>query len=68
MQLLVTYLQPPTYDDATKFSNSLIVTSVVQRQPVLQGYRGLGIVYMVGEWATSQAPAQISGTSTNPDE
>lgn len=64
MLLYVTYLQPPTYDDATKFSNSLVVTSVVQRQPVLQGYKGLGMVYMIGQWATSQTPPQISGTST----
>lgn len=63
--LLVSYLQPPAYDDGTKFSNALVVTVIVQRQPVLQGYKGLGIVQMIGEWATSQtSPQQISGTST----
>lgn len=65
MPLLATYLQPPNYDDDNKIINSLILTVIVQRQQVLEGYKGLGIVQIIGERATEQTgPKQISGSST----
>lgn len=51
MQMLVTYLMPPTYDDKSKIMNPLIVTVVVQRQNLLSSYKGLGIVQLIAELA-----------------
>ncbi len=51
MQMLVTYLMPPAYDDKSKILNPLIITVVVQRQNLLSSYKGLGIVQLVGELA-----------------
>jgi intracellular multiplication protein IcmL len=64
MPLLVTYMLPP-YDDQAKFSNPLMVTVVVQRQSVLEGYKGLGLVQLIGAMSVSSlnaAPTQISTT------
>jgi intracellular multiplication protein IcmL len=65
MPLLVTYSEPP-YDDKSQFSNALNVTVIVQRQSVLEGYKGLGVVQLVSSIATSEnsQTQQISGTST----
>lgn len=56
MPVLVTYLLPPNYE--AKFSNPLDVTVIVQRQQVLQGYKGLGIVQLIGTFASAPAPQQ----------
>lgn len=63
--VLVTYSLPP-YDEKSKFSNPLEVTVVVQRQQPLEGYKGLGIVQMIGTILTSGSdqPQEISGTQT----
>lgn len=65
MPLLVTYWEPP-YDDKSKFYNPLDVIVIIQRQPVLQGYKGLGVVQLIAKIATtpSAAPQEISGTPT----
>lgn len=65
MPMLVTYLLPP-YDAKSTFSNPLVVTMIVQRQPVLEGYKGLGVVQIIGAIATTPAtqPQEISGTPT----
>ena len=47
MPVLITYQLPP-YDAASQFSNPLLVTVIVQRQEVLQGYQGLGVLQMIG--------------------
>lgn len=52
MHVLVSYLQPPAYDDKTKLLNPLLVTVTVQRQKILQSYQGLGILQFVGEFAS----------------
>lgn len=52
MPLLVTYTMPP-YDSSSQFSNALIVTIIVQRQPILKGYKGLGVVQLLSQLATS---------------
>lgn len=61
MPVLVTYLLPP-YDGSKKFSNALTVSTIIQRQPALQGYKGLGIVQLIARLETSTAnqPRQIS--------
>lgn len=61
MPVLVTYLLPP-YDGSKKFSNALKVTMIVQRQPALQGYKGLGILQMIAtfESSSSSQPNQLS--------
>lgn len=60
MPVLVTYLSPP-YDDKSKFSNPLNLTVIVQRQSVLQSYKGLGILQIVANIdASASQPQQIS--------
>lgn len=63
--VLVNYMLPP-YDDKNKFANALVVSVIVQRQPALQSYKGLGIVQLIGSMAntTSTAPREISRTGT----
>jgi intracellular multiplication protein IcmL len=51
MPVLVTYFYPP-YDDKSQFSNALQVNLIVQRQLALQGYKGLGIVQLIGSIAS----------------
>jgi intracellular multiplication protein IcmL len=64
MPVLVTYLLPP-YDEKSTFSNPLTVTMVVQRQPILQSYKGVGIIQLVGEMAaTSAQPQELPSTPT----
>lgn len=66
MPLLVTYAEPP-YDEQHQFSNALTVNVIVQREQVLEGYNGLGILQMIATLASSpnnNQPQEISGTST----
>lgn len=46
MPLLVIYSMPP-YDGSNQFSNALIVNVIVQRQQILVGDNGLGIVQLI---------------------
>lgn len=64
MPLLVTYSQPP-YDAKNQFSNALDVTVIVQRKPVLQGNKGLGIVQLIASLATQPAPQTPTISDTN---
>lgn len=57
MPVIMTYLYPP-YDDKSRYTNSLDVSVVVQRQPILQSYRGLGIVQVIANLGAGNAPAQ----------
>jgi len=63
--VLVTYWQPP-FDDKSKYSNALIVSIIVQRQPILQSYKGLGALQIIARLATtpSTQPQQLSDTPT----
>lgn len=67
MPVLVTYLLPP-YDDTAKFSNPVTVTVIVQRQPMLQSYKGLGVLQLIGRIAAAPVgvppPAPVSTTPT----
>lgn len=64
MPVLVTFWSPP-YDNKSKFTNALTVTVIVQRQEILQSYRGLGIVQIVAESAaTGGGLREISNTPT----
>jgi len=49
MNILVSYLQPPKYDEATMRVDPLTLTVIVERQPALQSYKGLGIAQIVAE-------------------
>jgi len=64
MPLLVTYLQPP-YDDTGRYSNSIEITVIVQRQHVLQSYKGLAILQIIGEVAKAPVPATPPLTTTS---
>lgn len=46
MPLLVIYTMPP-YDGSNQFSNALVVRVIVQRQKILEGDNGLGIVQLI---------------------
>lgn len=59
LSLLVTYWEPP-YDAKSKFVNALQVSVIVQRQPILQSNKGLGIVQMIASFAESNQPQQLS--------
>lgn len=61
--VLMTYSLPP-YDDKSQFTNPLTITMIVQRQPILQSYKGLGIVQIIGNIATSgtNQPKEITNT------
>lgn len=62
MPILETYWLPP-YDDKSKFTNPLTVTLIVQRQPILQSYKGIGIVQIIGAMAAgSNQPQELSNT------
>jgi intracellular multiplication protein IcmL len=50
IMLLVTNWAPP-YDETSKFSNPLVMTVIVQRQPILQSTDGLGIVQIIANLA-----------------
>lgn len=53
LYILATYLRPPSYDEATMRVDPLILTVLVQRQPELQSYKGLGIGQIVAEFAAN---------------
>lgn len=65
MPLLVTNWGPP-YDEQSKFSNPLMVTVIVQRQPILQSTDGLGVVQMLGKLAINpiSQPSALSNVPT----
>jgi intracellular multiplication protein IcmL len=62
MPVLVTNMLPP-YDDKSRFQNALIVTVIVQRQNLLQSYKGLGILQMIGRVATTAPPQNLNQTN-----
>lgn len=62
MPLLVTFMTPP-FDNKSKYANALTVSVIVQRQPVLQSYRGLGIVQVIASSATA-VPSQTPMSAT----
>lgn len=62
LPVLVTYILPP-YDEQSKYSNAVTVTLIVKRQSMLDSYKGLGIVQLVGTLATAplaNQPQQIT--------
>lgn len=62
--ILAEYWWPP-YDENSKIPNALKVTVIVQRQSILQSYKGLGIVQIIGEMvATPNQSQEISNTPT----
>lgn len=68
MPLLVKYLQPPAYDDQTSFPNAYVVSVIVQRQNLLQSYKGLAIIQMIATQPRSTTaqttPALLTGSPT----
>lgn len=67
LAVFVTYLKWP-FDDkpgVTKFSNPLEITVIVQRQQILQSYRGLGIVQVIANIVTTE-PKQPELTNPPP--
>lgn len=64
MPLLVTYLSPPNYDDKSAFRNPYKISVIVQRQKLLQSYRGLGIVQLNAE-AVAGGSQAMTATPTS---
>lgn len=61
MPMLFSYLQPPAYDNQTKIVNPVTVSVIVQRQPILQSYKGLGILQVVATYpATINQPQELT--------
>ena len=52
MPILVTYSAPP-YDGTKQYNNALTISVIVQRQDILRGYKGLGILQIIAQTATS---------------
>jgi intracellular multiplication protein IcmL len=65
MPLLVTYWLPP-YNNESKFSNPLDIVVLVQRQPELQSDQGLGILQVIGSFATAASFNQTQEISNVP--
>lgn len=65
MPVLVTYYLPP-YDDSAKFSNSIMVEVIVQRQSVLSSYKGLGVLQLIGQIAAAPVSLPSPPLSTTP--
>lgn len=69
INMLVTYLRPPQYDINTARVDPIELTVIVQRQPVLQSFKGVGIVQLVGSLIISDTSnnqmQQISDTPSN---
>lgn len=64
--VLVTYLLPP-FDAKSRFQNPLLITVIVQRQSILNSYRGLGIVQMIGKILLSTQTGNLgSPTEASP--
>jgi intracellular multiplication protein IcmL len=64
LRLLITYSIPP-YDRQSTFKNPLDVSVIVQRQPELQSYQGLGVLQAIGQ--ISQAtPRQTRPITSTP--
>lgn len=59
VMMLVTYLRPPQYDQATMRADPIQLSIIVQRQPILQSYKGVGIVQMVGTLVTDDSYNQM---------
>ncbi|EKD70568.1 MAG: hypothetical protein ACD_46C00488G0005 [uncultured bacterium] len=57
--VLVTYWLPP-FDDKSRFANAYQVTAIVQRQSILQSYKGLGILQLIGGAPTNVTPPQAN--------
>lgn len=62
--VLVTYLQPP-YDNKSSFQNPLSVSITIQRRKLLESYKGLGVLQMIGTLVLS-SPAQNLATPPPP--
>lgn len=65
LPVLVSYWLPP-YDDNSRYANALTVSVIVQRQPALQSYKGLGIVQLIAKMPTMPTgpTPQISSAPT----
>lgn len=65
LPLLVIYTMPP-YDGSNQFSNALVATVTVQRQKILEGDNGLGIVQVISKMPAADTVNMqpISGTGS----
>lgn len=60
--ILINFWSPP-YDDNSKLLNPWYIRVIVQRQPILQSYKGLGIIQLIAEQAYQAAPRPGMTTS-----
>lgn len=65
MPMLLVYMLPP-YDDKSRYYNPVLVSVIVQRQPILKSYQGLAIVQLVAESTVSAATQTQSMSSAPP--
>lgn|SRR3990167_2469342 len=57
MTWLLTYWLPP-FNNTSQFYNPLKVSVIVQRQPLLKSYKGLGILQLIGSLETASTGQQ----------
>lgn len=53
MPVLVTFWGPPYDDKSYRVNNPYMVTVLIQRQPALQSYKGLGIVQLIARYVAT---------------
>lgn len=63
MPVLITYWEPPF--DKPKFANPITLQAIVQRQPILESYLGLGVVQVVASIVTPPT-TQVQEISETP--
>jgi intracellular multiplication protein IcmL len=62
MPVLVSYYQPPNYDEKTKTQNPLMVSVIIQREDILSSYQGLGIAQIIATFAQSDDMRELAKT------
>ena len=62
MPVLITYLQPPY--DKPAYSNPWVVSIIVRRQKILESYKGLGVLQMIGDYAGTPVVENLTAPPT----
>lgn len=63
IDLLMSYLKPPLFDEKSKLNSAYKVTIIVQRQKLLESYKGLAVYSMVISPVT-EGPRKLEDTAS----
>lgn len=64
--VLVTYLLPPNYGEKSQFQNPMLVTVTIKRQSILNSYRGLGVIQLIGNLVLAPASQNLNAAAQSP--